>query len=173
MSRADQLLTELSQQIKRFYDESEKHKSLHRKYRYWLFSLTAGSTVLAGLTIPNTPAMFKTSVSLAVVAVNALAALFTSVEGLRKPGDLWIHERTIYHALKDLQREIKYYLSAATIADDAKLDQFFLRMQSILSASLEKWMGTVQPKPLKDGSPPHDNTTPQPPDGASNVEPTS
>ena len=159
MARIDQLNTELTGQVKRFVDESEKHKSLYRILRYWLFGLTALSTILAGLAL-RAPTPARDAASLAVIVVNALAALVTSVEGLRKPADLWIHERNISYALKDLQREINYRC-AGTITDK-DIDDFFARMQTILSASLEKWVGAIQPhrppQPPEEHSPTRDNT---------------
>jgi hypothetical protein len=114
---------------------------LYRKLRYSLFALTACSTILAGTAL-GFPKQQQV-VSLIVVSANALAAVVMSIEGLRKPAELWILERNVFYALKDLNREIEYKIADGMTDQDA--DMYYGRMQGILSSSLDKWSGQVQP----------------------------
>ena len=56
----------------------------------------------------------------------------SSIEGLRKPGELWIHVRTTHCALKDLKRELEFY--AAVQNGVMAVDEHFTKMQTILGA---------------------------------------
>jgi len=140
MTKADNLISELQKRIDSFDKESHRHKRLYRRLRYPVFLLAAASTVLASaaLTFPE----FQSALNLAIVFVTAAIGVFSSVEGLRKPAELWIHERSTYYALRDLAREVEYYASEG-IPDD-RLEKYFFRMQAILGASIEKWSQQVQ-----------------------------
>ncbi|HOI51918.1 MAG TPA: hypothetical protein PLN02_06035, partial [Azonexus sp.] len=57
--------------------------------------------------------------------------------GLRKPAELWIHERMTYYALMDLQREAAFVLDEASPPE--LVEKYFFRLQEILGASNDKW----------------------------------
>ncbi|MFB3897302.1 MAG: DUF4231 domain-containing protein [bacterium] len=150
MSKIDQLRSELQHQIERLDKESKKHKRLYRQLRYSVFILAAASTVLAStaLTFPD----FQALLNLIIVFITAIVGVITSIEGLRKPAELWIHERNIYYALKDLLREVEYY---SFEEPSCKItDKYFSRMQTILGSSIEEWKQQVQtdktPEPKKE-----------------------
>lgn len=99
MSRYNYLVEELAQHIKWFDNESKTHKKLYRRLRYLVFGLTACSTALAGLALANPK--WQPSISLAIIFTTAATGVATSIEGLRKAGEPWIHERTVYYSLRD------------------------------------------------------------------------
>jgi len=143
MKKLDKLREELLAQIESFKVESNKHKHMYRSFRYAVFLLAAASAILGSIAL-TFPAS-QQGANLAIVAITSLVGVLTSVEGLRKPAELWIHERTTYYALKDLLRELEY--RAAQSISENEVDQIFHRMQSILGASNEKWSRRVQPTP--------------------------
>lgn len=140
MSKGEQLHKELKEQIERFNKESTKHKRLYRMLRFTAFGLTACSTILASAALSM--AGSTEWLNLAVVIATAAAGVASSIEGLRKPAELWIHERNILYSLKDLEREMKY--EAAQGGTVPNVDQYFHRLQAILSASREKWSRKVK-----------------------------
>ena len=141
MKKLDKLREELLAQIENFKVESNKHKHMYRSLRYTVFLLAAASAILGSiaLTVPAS----QQGANLAIVAITSLVGVLTSIEGLRKPAELWIHERTTYYALKDLLRELEY--RAAQSISESDVDEVFHRMQSILGASNQKWSRQVQP----------------------------
>jgi hypothetical protein len=150
MKKIEVLKEHLDEQIKWFDDESTKHKRMHRWMRYTAFFLTACSTGLASaaLAYPGT----KPQLMLAIIAISAIAGIAAAVEGLRKPAELWIHERTTHYALKDLKLLLDYKCSDTV--DDAVVDDCFERLQGLLGASSEKWNRQVQPH--QDAKPPEE-----------------
>ena len=131
--------------IGRFKKESEKHKLLNRRLRYFLFGLTGFATVLSAAALQHsTDDQVRWFLNFSVVLVSVGAGIVTSIEALRKPSQLWILERSVFHALEDLKRELEYEGSEAT---ETKVDLYFYRMQRILAASNEQW--TVQVNPPK------------------------
>jgi hypothetical protein len=99
----------LDNRIDRFDKESTSHKKLFRRFRYIVFGLTALSSVLAGLALAFP--RIQTEITVVIILTAAATGIATSVEGLRKPNELWIHERTIYYSLLDLQRELNLLLA--------------------------------------------------------------
>jgi hypothetical protein len=124
MNKQEYLLAQLDEQIKRFDKESGEHKNMYRELRYIVFALTACSTALASLALAF-PA-FQSPISLAIVVLTTAIGVVTSFEGLRKPGELWIHERTTYYALLDLKRELEYQSAAQN--EPIPVDEMFGRM---------------------------------------------
>lgn len=122
---------EIKELLQWFDDESKKHKKLFRRLRYVVFGLTACSSALAGVALAFPT--IQTGITVAIILTTAAIGIATSVEGLRKPQELWIHERTTYYALLDLQRELRYQ------ANPALTDAYFVLLQSILGGSREKW----------------------------------
>jgi hypothetical protein len=129
------LRDELEDRIKWFDQQSKSHKKLFRRLRHIVFGLTAFSSALAGLALAFP--RIQTEITVVIILATAATGVATSVEGLRKPNELWIHERTIYYSLLDLQRELNYYASGPT--DPKPIDAYFVRLQSILGSSQDKW----------------------------------
>jgi hypothetical protein len=126
---------QLGEHITRFDKESTKHKRMYRRFRYFVFGLTACSTLLAGLAIALPD--LQRSINIAIVFTTAAVGVVTSIEGLRKPSELWIHERTIFASLKDLERELQYRL--AEPSDPKSIDDVFERMQDVLGSARDRW----------------------------------
>jgi len=135
MDKRQFLLDQLADKVKVFKAESEKHKRLYRRLRYAVFLLTSLSALLAGLSLkyPESAA----AISVVILLVSAGTGVLTSVEGLRKPSELWIHERMTYYALMDLQREATFVLDEASPPE--LVEKYFFRLQDILGASNDKW----------------------------------
>lgn len=142
MSKEERLKIELKYQIKRFEIESTRHKKMYRCLRYSTYGLTGLATVLASSALQ----FDKTQgwINIAIVIVTSIAGLLASVEGLRKPSELWINERNVLYALIDLQREIEY--KAAEKGTLKNPDEYFTRLQQILGVSKEKWTNLLSPK---------------------------
>jgi len=151
------LLTELEAQIKRFDKDSVAHKRLYRAMRYSVFILTALTASLASVAVayPN----YQAKISLAIVFLTSLAGIVTSIEGLRKPSELWIHERTTHYALRDLKRQVEY--EPEEQQSTVLLDERFARLQSILGAAGDKWQRNIAGGP-KAGQKVDDGTKPDP-----------
>jgi len=139
MGKREYLLGQLTEKIGAFKKESERHKNMYRSLRYSVFVLTATSSILAGLAIycPHCGSAFN----IAIVVVSASIAVVASIEGLRKPAELWIHERTTYYALMDLKREVEFKLGDET--DTKMLEDYFFRMQKLLGSSGQKWSSDI------------------------------
>ncbi|HEX8778111.1 MAG TPA: DUF4231 domain-containing protein [Rhodanobacter sp.] len=148
MNKQECLAMQLATHIAWFDKESKGHKQLHRKLRYVVFSLTALSTVLAGLALAAT--RLQAPINVAIVLTTATAGLASSVEGLRKPGELWIHERTLLYALKDLKRKLEFCTSEEH--DPKIVDTIFSEMQDVLGSARERWSRQVADKAA--GNPP-------------------
>ena len=135
MSKEEKLKKELKDQISKFEKESNKHKNIYRWLRYSAFGLTGLATILASSALQF--AETQVWINIAIVIVTAIAGILASVEGLRKPSELWINERNVLYALIDLQREVEY--EAAETDTLQNPDQYFIRLQQILGVSKEKW----------------------------------
>ncbi|MBI4996746.1 MAG: DUF4231 domain-containing protein [Rhodocyclales bacterium] len=135
MDKRKCLLDQLTEKIQGFKADSERHRNLYRGLRYSVFFLTSLSALLAGLSLkfPESSPM----ISVLILLVSAAVGVLTSIEGLRKPSELWIHERTSYYALMDLKREVEFVVDDK--ASKEVVEQYFFRMQEILGASNEKW----------------------------------
>ena len=142
MDKSAILLKELDTLIDRFKRESEKHKLLNRRWRYLVFTLTGCAAILsaAALRFPG----YQASLNFGVVLVSVGAGVATSIEGLRKAGEVWIIERNVFHALSDLKRELNFEMNGLT---DSQLDIYFGRMQRILESSTEQWTRQVRQHP--------------------------
>ncbi|MGB4913531.1 MAG: DUF4231 domain-containing protein [Candidatus Dechloromonas phosphoritropha] len=135
MDKRKYLLDQLEQKISDFEKDSTQHKTLYRRLRYAVFMLTSISAVLAGLAIKLPE--FSSAISVAIVLVSAAVGVITSIEGLRKPAELWIHERTTFYALMDLKREMEFKLDENSPHE--VIEKYFFRLQELLGASGEKW----------------------------------
>jgi hypothetical protein len=135
MDKRKCLLDQLTEKVNQFEGDSDRHKDLYRGLRYAVFFLTSLSALLAGLSLkfPDSSPM----ISVIILLVSAAIGVLTSIEGLRKPSELWIHERTTFYALMDLKREVEFVVDDS--ASKEVVQQYFFRMQEILGASNEKW----------------------------------
>lgn len=141
---------ELDNQIKIFDDESTKHKKLYRRIRYFIFGFTGLSTLLAGIAIGSEN--IQQYLNIGVVVLTAGIGIASSIEGLRKPSELWIMERNQYHALKDLKRSFEFDL--ANNINDVNVKDYFDRMQILLSSVGKKWnKNIVKRSPIKNKLP--------------------
>ncbi len=135
-----ELNSRLESCIAHFDAEASKHKRLFRLLRYGVFGLTALSTILAGMSAAD---IWDHWIKIILVAVTSATSLLASIEGLRKPADLWLNERSVCHGLHDLKREVDY-LATGTI-DEKTLDECFRRMQTLLSDGSIRWKQQLQP----------------------------
>lgn len=142
MNREQYLRAELDAKIEQFKAQSDRHKHIYRRLRYAVFGLTALSTVLASAAM--SAADLQQWLNLCVVVASALAGLASSVEGLRKPADLWIHERSVYFALLDLRRQIDFLRSDG--GELPEIERHFERLQQILASSRQDWSSKVAPR---------------------------
>jgi Protein of unknown function (DUF4231) len=145
MKQHEFLMAQLEEKMGAFKRDSKIHKNLHRRMRYVVFGLTAISTILAGvaLSFPH----LNTVLNLAILIASTTVGVVTSLEGIRKPFELWVHERSTYLAIMDLRREAEFKLDANS--PPAELEKFFYRLQGILEASEEKWSGKIVNPQLK------------------------
>ena len=161
MGSREHLMTEIKEQIERFDKESTRHKNMYRTFRYTIFLLSGTATVLAGVSLAH-PQM-QHLYGVLIVITTALAAFVTSVDGVRKPNELWIHERTTLYQLKDLKRELEF--RSVIDKDGVQVADFFQRLQDILGASGKKWSGQIVSTASKTGKP-ADSVPSPPPTGA-------
>ena len=130
---------ELDAQIKRFEEESTKHKKMYRKIRYLIFGLTGISTVLAGVAAGTESIQYY--LNIAIVVTTAAIGVASSYEGLRKPSELWIIERNLLYSLKDLKRELDFELVGNK--GDVSASKYFDQLQLLLGSAGERWSKKV------------------------------
>jgi hypothetical protein len=157
MSKEDYLLKQLTEHIGWFDKESNKHKRMYRRLRYVVFGLTACSTALAGCALASP--RLQIPINVAIVITTAAVGIVTSIEGLRKPGELWIHERTVYYSLRDLQRDLSYRLAEQT--DPRVTDEVYERMQDVLGSARDRWSRQVAGHTTSESNSAHTASVPQ------------
>ena len=138
MSKETYFVELLSQKIQKFDDESNKHKDRHRQYRYGVFALAAITSVLSGAALGFSN--LQTELNFAIVIIGAVTGVLTSIEGLRRPHDLWIMERNVHYSLLDLKEEYEFKKRGD---QPVNIDLYFERLQLILNASKQKWTKKV------------------------------
>ena len=141
MSKEDKLKGYLKELISTFRQDSRRHKKLHRSLRVTAFLLTGLATVFSSMAL--TFAQFQNWLNILIVIVTAAASFITAYEGLRKPAELWIHERLLLHQLHDLLRKVDY--EAGEIEEN--IDEDFNELQKILAGSQQKWAQLVSRPP--------------------------
>ena len=134
MSDKDFFEEELNKEIKRLDKESTKHKKLFRKIKYSIFAFTGLSTLLAGIAIGSEA--IQQYLNVGVVLFTSAIGIATSIEGLRKPGELWIMERNLYYSLIDLKRT--FYFDLAQNEKNIDVKEYFDNMQRLLNSAGEK-----------------------------------
>jgi hypothetical protein len=107
--------------------------------RYIIFGLAALSTILAGIAVGSEAIQYYLNIG--IVVTTASISVVTSIEGLRKPSELWIMERNLFYSLKDLKREFEFHLEANR--DSISVEKYFDQMQTILNSAGEKWSKKV------------------------------
>lgn len=142
MDEIDFLKTELDSEINRFEKESTKHKNMYRQIRYIIFGLAGISTVLAGIAAGAEDIQYYLNIG--IVVTTAAISIVTSIEGLRKPSELWIMERNLFYSLKDLKRELEFNLEENE--GSMSVRKYFDQMQRILNSAGEKWNKKVGKK---------------------------
>jgi hypothetical protein len=138
MTAEAKLLDQLDGLIKHFNNQSDKHKQLHRRLRYCAIGLTGLATVLAGIaaTFPEANRFF----SVLLVLTTAAVSVVTAVEGVRKPGELWIHERNVLHTLRDLRRQLDLLHAAGERID---VMHYSNRLDELLNAAKQTWADSI------------------------------
>jgi uncharacterized membrane protein len=126
----------LKKDINRFDAESTKHKRLHRRCQTTAIALTAITTIVAGvgLVLPDS----GKAVQFAVLCLTAVTAATVSWTEMRRTRELWQHEREVYYALIDIQREMEF-VAASKDMTQAVADEFFQRIAAVLSSSSKGW----------------------------------
>lgn len=138
MAAETKLFEQLDGLINHFHNQSEKHKTLHRRLRYCAIGLTGCATVLAGIaaTFPEANRFF----SVLLVLTTAAVSVVTAVEGVRKPGELWIHERNVLHSLRDMRRQLDLLQSSGERID---VMHYSNRLDDLLNASKLTWTESI------------------------------
>ncbi len=119
-----------------FDSQSSKHKRMYRYLRYPAIILTALSGALAALALAFTSLQWL--FNLMIVSISAILTVLVAFEALRKPRELWIHERSMGHTLEDLLRHLNYRALDPAGSEDT-LDAIFSRLQSTMGSSGERW----------------------------------
>lgn len=139
MSKQDFLACALEKNIKHFDDESTRHKNLYRMLRYIAFTFSAGSTILAGIALAFSD--YQTNLNVAILLTSAAIGVASSIEGLRRPHELWVHERSVLYDLRDVERDLEYH--SKDPSRPVPVDELYARMQAILQASRDRWRQNV------------------------------
>ena len=144
MGGVDALLESLRKDITRFDGESAKHKILYRRCETLVIVLTALSSVVAGagLVLPERTGPYA---QFTVLLLTTTTAAISSWERMRRARELWQHEREVYYALLDVQREIEFVASNRPLTSE-ELEQYFRRIAAVLGSSSQKWARIQQKK---------------------------
>lgn len=138
----------LKADIARFDRESSKHKLLHRRCETTVIVLTTLASVVAGagLVLPES----SSSLQFAVLCLTATTSGVSSWSGMRRARELWQHEREVYYALLDIQREMEFVAGNRELTP-AELTSLFERIAAVLGSSSQKWTRIQEKKqgPLK------------------------
>ncbi len=143
MSKQEFLAAELAKNIKHFDGDSTRHKNMYRLLRYIAFTFSAGSTILAGIALafPH----HQTNLNIAILFSSAAIGVASSIEGLRRPHELWVHERSVLYDLRDVERDLAYH--AQDLSVPVPVDELYARTQAILQASRDRWRQNVEKLP--------------------------
>ena len=143
MSKHDEFCKQINAKIAHFNTESKEHKYLHRRFRYSIFMLAGLTSVLSGLALSFTN--IQVEINVVIIVVGALTGIVTSIEGVRRPQDLWLMERNVYYALLDLKEDYEFEMAGQ---QPVNVDSYHNKMQQILNSSKEKWFKKIsQEKP--------------------------
>ena len=147
MSGFEALRDSLKEDINRFDHESKKHKSLHRRCQTAVISLTAFTTIVAGagLILPESS---DKAIQFTVLCLTTITAAVTAWAEMRRTRELWQHEREVYYALIDIQREMEFVATSRKLTQ-ADLEGLFKRIAAVLGSSSQKW-ARIQEKKAAD-----------------------
>jgi len=134
------LETILAETITQFQDASARHKRMYRRGQSAIIVMTALTTIAAGAGIVAPSEAWKPRLQFVVLLLSATTAAVTAWIELRKPRDLWQHERGVYHALLDLQRELRFESSLTPLSEETHR-RYFARLHEVLQSSGSKWQG--------------------------------
>ena len=149
MTKQEFLAAELTKHIAHFNSDSTRHKIMYRGLRYVAFIFSATSTILAGIALAYPE--LQTGLNISILFASAAIGVASSIEGLRRPQELWVHERSVLYELRDVERDLQYRSQDEVSA--LQIDELYGRMQSILQSSREKWRQSVaKPKSENDQS---------------------
>ena len=57
---------------------------------------------------------------------------------MRRARELWQHEREMYYALLDIQREMDFYRTYKNLGP-TEIEAYFQRISPVMGASMHKW----------------------------------
>ncbi len=144
MSAYEKLRESIKNDIKRFDKESQDHKSIHRRCQTATIALAAATTIVAGAGLILPESAGKT-LQFIVLCLTASTTGVTAWAEMRRVRDLWQHEREIYYALSDIEREIEF-VAAARELSESELNLYFHKATAVLSSSSQKWVGIQERK---------------------------
>jgi hypothetical protein len=147
--RLEWLLKEVDNQVKQFGKDSARHKKAALRLKIASVVLAAFITILLGLRLQNE--QVKTQLSNVALVFGGFITIFSAYEAFFEPRALWIRETIVCVRLKDLQRDLKYWVTGreASNVDTQTIDAFKARLDRILDHSLKNWMtmrGATEPE---------------------------
>src|SRR5947209_10478003 len=110
MNSAEQLKClqdEVDSQVKRFGDDSSRHKRAALRLKMASVVLAALITILLGLKLNNEA--IKDQLSNVALVFGGFITIFSAYEAFFEPRALWIRETIICVRLKDLQRDVRFW----------------------------------------------------------------
>jgi hypothetical protein len=144
----------LNREIEDLRWESGKHRLQFRICQTLIILFSAASSVISGWALkqsdPSKDAYF------AILIITAITAAISGWVEMKRSRDLWQHERPLYHALKDLRREL-IFLESIGEGTVEKKKELFDHMQTVLGQAGKKWTQLLKEKQ------PVQHTEPQPP----------
>jgi Protein of unknown function (DUF4231) len=160
MNAFETLLGSLDADICRFDRESKKHKALHRRCQTGVIALTALTTIVAGagLILPESSGR---AVQFAVLCLTAVTAAVTAWAEMRRARELWQHEREVYYALLDIQREMKFF-AATGEPTEHDVKEYFEKITLVLTSSTRNWGRIVEQAATERRPPPGAAPTDEP-----------
>lgn len=152
MSGLEKLTEQLKEDIKRFDEDSKKHKSLHRRSQTALIFLTASTTIVSGLGL-LLPESKSKAIQFAVLCLTAVSVSLSAWSEMRRARDLWQHEREVFYALKDIQREMEFSAANKGLTP-ADLDALQGRIAAVLDSSARQWARLLDKKAAESAASP-------------------
>lgn len=148
MSKHAEFCKQIKNKIEHFDKESTDHKHMHRRFRYAIFCLAGLISVLSGLAISFDS--MQANINVLIIVVGAVIGIITSIEGVRRPQDLWLMERNVYYALLDLKEDYEFEVAGEANVD---VDSYHKKMQQILNSSKEKWHKKIAMEKAEEAKP--------------------
>lgn len=152
MNAATRLLEILSSDTGRFDEESQKHKGRHRRYTTLAIILTALTSIVAASGLVLGPSRGP-MIQFAVVVLTATATAISAYAESRRFRDLWQHEREVYYALMDIEREVRFMDSVRALTEE-EVKAYFRQASAVLGSSTAKWSEILKEKKQADTASP-------------------